>query len=142
MARCKRAQNRVFEPRCTAARRTASGGIKRFELHADRDALRGARRCPATLRDQDIPARGVAMRPNGCLGTVCASHHKLSCSLHGSYHARLDAAVSRRTRGSRAIAPPVNRTEPSEFAPRAADDNALFAGGGEAGFLLSRIDWA
>jgi hypothetical protein len=35
----------------------------------------------------------------------------------------------------------LNRSEPSEGVPRPADDNALLSGGGEVGFLGSRIDW-
>jgi signal transduction histidine kinase/FixJ family two-component response regulator len=36
----------------------------------------------------------------------------------------------------------VTRAELSQVEPRAADEHPLFSGGGEMGFLLSRIDWA
>jgi len=45
------------------------------------------------------------------------------------------------TWGSRATAPAVNRGEPSQLERRPTEGDSLFAGGGEVGFLLSRIDW-
>ena len=87
-------------------------------------------------------ARFVEQECHTRFGVCCFAVNKLPSSVDGTHDARLEATVQCCTWGSRATAATVNRSEPSQLERRPAEGDSLFAGGGEVGFLLSRIDWS